>query len=224
MLNAGGIVGSNSLLRYKYHPPYLLRKLFNDFIWETSNSKILLTFDDGPTEEVTEKILSVLRSNQLKTIFFCVGNNIRKHLELTEKILGDGHTIANHTMNHKMLTRMNKHESTEEINSFNNMMKEKFNYEVKYFRPPHGRFNLKTNDILNALYLKCVMWNLLTYDFENNFQKVKYSIDNYLNKNSIIVFHDSIKCVDIIEESLNYTIEQVSKKGFVFGEPEDCLK
>jgi hypothetical protein len=68
------------------------------------------------------------------------------------------------------------------------------------------------------------MWNLLSYDYENNIDKVKYAIDNHLNENSIIVFHDSLKCNDIIEKSLDYTIEQVSKKGFVFGEPEDCLK
>ena len=217
-------MGSNSRLRYKYHPPYLVKKLFNDFIWEAANNKILLTFDDGPTEAATGKILSVLQSNQLKAVFFCVGNNIKKHPELTEKILEDGHTIANHTMNHKLITRMNREESVEEIIPFNNLMEEKFNYNVKYFRPPHGRFNLKTNGIVTVFNMKCVMWNLLTYDYENNLEKVKYAIDNYLSQNSIIVFHDSIKCVDIIEESLNYTIEQVSKKGFVFGEPEDCLK
>ncbi len=51
-------------------------------------------------------------------------------------------------MNHKLLTKMNREESIEEISSFNSLMKEKFNYEVKYFRPPYGRFNLKTNSIL----------------------------------------------------------------------------
>ncbi len=136
----------------------------------------------------------------------------------------EGHIIANHTMNHKLLTRLNREESIEEIGAFNDMMKEKFNYDLKYFRPPYGRFNLKTNGILNELNLKCVMWNLLTYDFENNFEKVKYAIENYLNKNSIIVLHDSLKSSDIIEDSLNYTIDQISKKGFEFGEPEDCLK
>jgi hypothetical protein len=68
------------------------------------------------------------------------------------------------------------------------------------------------------------MWNLLSYDYENNIDKVKYAIDNHLNENSIIVFHDSAKCIRIIEESLNYTIEQADKKGLKFGEPEDCLK
>jgi peptidoglycan/xylan/chitin deacetylase (PgdA/CDA1 family) len=201
-----------------------VQKLFNNFIWKTSNNKILLTFDDGPTEAATLKILSILRTNHLKAVFFCVGNNIKNQQALAERILSDGHTIANHTMNHKLLTKMNREKSIREISAFNNLLKEKFNYSVKYFRPPYGRFNLKTNGILKELNLECVMWNLLTYDYENNIEKVKYVIDNYLKENSILVFHDSIKCDDIIEGSLNYTIEQAIKKGFKFGEPEDCLK
>jgi peptidoglycan-N-acetylglucosamine deacetylase len=211
-------------LRYKYHPPIIVQKLFNNFIWKTSNNKILLTFDDGPTEAATLKILSILRSNQIKAVFFCVGNNIKQQPELAEKILEDGHTIANHTMSHRLLTQMNGEESIQEINSFNDLMKEKFNYTVKYFRPPHGWFNLRTNSILNSLNMKCVMWSLLTYDYENEIEKVKYAIDKYLKANSIIAFHDSIKCSDIIEEALSYTFEQADKKGFKFGEPEDCLK
>jgi peptidoglycan/xylan/chitin deacetylase (PgdA/CDA1 family) len=211
-------------LKYRYHPPIVIHKLFSNFLWKTTNDKILLTFDDGPTETATIKILNTLSANQIKALFFCVGNNIKNYPELAEKILGDGHTIANHTMNHKLLTRMKRNDSIQEIISFNDLMKEKFNYNVKYFRPPHGRFNLKTNGILKKLNMKCVMWNLLSYDYENNIVKVKYAIDNYLKGNSIIVFHDIIKCKDIIEELLNYTIEQVIKKGFKFGEPKDCLK
>ena len=211
-------------MRYKYHPPIIVQKLFNNFIWKTSNNKILLSFDDGPTEATTLKILNILRTNNLKVIFFCVGNNIIKYPALMEKILAEGHTVANHTMNHKLLTKMNREESIDEITPFNNLLKEKFNHKVKYFRPPHGRFNQRTNSILNELNMKCVMWNLLSFDYENNIEKVKYAIDKYLNQNSIIVFHDSIKCSDIIEESLNYTIEQADKKGLKFGEPEDCLK
>jgi peptidoglycan/xylan/chitin deacetylase (PgdA/CDA1 family) len=211
-------------LSLKYKPPILVQKLFGNFFWKTSNSKILLTFDDGPTEAATQKILNILSAKHLKAVFFCVGNNIKKYPELAKKILSDGHTIANHTMNHKILTRMNREESIEEIRTLNELMKEKFNYNIKFFRPPHGRFNFRTNGILKELNLECVMWNLLTYDYENNIEEVIYAIDNYLSENSIIVFHDSIKCSDIIGEALNYTIEQVSKKGYEFGEPEECLK
>ena len=207
-----------------FSPPLLIQKLFGNFIWSTNNNKILLTFDDGPTEAATLKILNILKANNIKSIFFCVGSNIKKHQSLVQNMLGDGHTIANHTMNHKMLTKMSREESIREMSSFNDLLKRKFNYNVKYCRPPHGRFNLKTNNILKELNMKCIMWNLLSYDYENSIDKVKYTIDNHLNENSIIVFHDSIKCHDIIEESLNYTIEQANKKGFKFGEPEDCLK
>ena len=211
-------------MRYKYHPPIVVQKLFNNFIWESSGNKILLTFDDGPTEAATLRILNFLRANKLKAVFFCVGNNIVLFPALAAKIIEGGHVIANHTMNHKLLTKMSREESIDEITPFNNLLKEKFNHKVKYFRPPHGRFNLRTNSILNELNMKCVMWNLLSFDYENNIEKVKYAIDNYLKENSIIVFHDNIKCDDIIEESLNYTIEQANKKGFKFGEHEDCLK
>ena len=190
----------------------LVQKLFGNFIWQTANDKILLTFDDGPTEAATEKILSILNENKIKAIFFCVGNNIKQYPELTEKILEAGHTVANHTMNHKLITKMKREEAINEIKSFNDLMKEKFNYDVKYFRPPHGRFNLKTNGVLSDLNLKCVLWNLLTYDFENDIKRVRYAIDNYLRDNSLIVFHDNNKCSNIIEDSLNYTIEQAAKK------------
>lgn len=211
-------------MKYSYNPPLIVKILNKDFHWRTTNNKILLTFDDGPTEIATLKILSNLRANKLKAVFFCVGNNIKQHPELAERLLEDGHIIANHTMNHKLLTGMKRDESITEINSFNYLMKEKFNYNVKYFRPPHGKFNLKTHGILNELNMKCVMWNLLTYDYENKIEKVKFAIDNYLKENSIIAFHDSAKCGEIIEEALNYTIEQAARKDFIFGEPEDCLK
>jgi peptidoglycan/xylan/chitin deacetylase (PgdA/CDA1 family) len=119
-------------LRYKYHPPIIVQKLFNNFIWKTSNNKVLLTFDDGPTEVATQKILSVLRANQIKAVFFCVGNNIKEQPELAEKLLEDGHSIANHTMSHRLLTQMNGEESIQEINSFNVFMGDKINYNVKY--------------------------------------------------------------------------------------------
>jgi peptidoglycan/xylan/chitin deacetylase (PgdA/CDA1 family) len=211
-------------LSFRYRPPFIVQKLFVNFIWKTSNNKILLTFDDGPTETATLKILSVLSKNKIKAVFFCVGNNIKQQLELTQKILQDGHTIANHTVNHNLITKMSREEAVNELKSFNDLMKEKFNYQVKYFRPPYGRFNLKTNNILNELNLKCVMWNLLSYDFENKIEKVKYAIDKFLKENSIIVFHDNTKSSEIIEEALNYTINNAVKKGYQFGEPEDCLK
>jgi peptidoglycan/xylan/chitin deacetylase (PgdA/CDA1 family) len=142
---------------------------------------------------------------------------------LTKLILDEQHSIANHTFNHKVLTKLSFDEGMEEINTFNSLIKTEHNYKINYFRPPHGKINLNSKKLIRNSGLKCVMWNLLTYDYHNDFDKVKYSVDNYLKKDSIIVLHDSDKSKDIIADSIRYIYDTAAKNGFQFGEPEECL-
>lgn len=213
-----------NLSKYKYNPPTLFKEIFNEFYWGTTNNKILLTFDDGPIPECTEIILNTLSKNQLKALFFCVGDNVKKYPELVKSILSEGHTIGNHTFNHKRLQTLSKQEKFFQIKSFNELLENDFNYKVKYFRPPHGRFQLTTNSLLNKFNLKNVMWSLLTYDYKNNFELVKFAVTNFIKEDSIIVLHDSIKSKDIIRDSIEYIVEQASDKKFSFGEPSECLR
>ncbi len=211
-------------MKFLYNPPLIIKRLFKDFSWQTSNNKILLTFDDGPNPKSTEKILNLFSKLKIKALFFCVGKNVERYSEWTKNILNEGHIIGNHTFNHKILTRLNKIDSLEEINSFNSLMIEKYECKVKYFRPPFGMVNFKTKKLMNETGMKCVMWNLLTYDYKKDIKKVKLIVYNYLQINSIIVLHDSSKTEDIIEDSIKYIVDAASKNGFDFGVPEECLK
>jgi peptidoglycan/xylan/chitin deacetylase (PgdA/CDA1 family) len=210
-------------VKYLYNPPLIIKKFFPDFCWKTTNDKILLTFDDGPNPGTTEKILKTLDEIKIKALFFCVGNNNKLHPSSTKTILGEGHHIGNHTFNHKLITKISFQESLDEILNFNSLLKNEHNYSVIYFRPPHGKINLLSKKIIKESGMKCVMWNLLTYDYQNDFDKVKYSVDNYLKKDSIIVLHDSDKSKDIIADSIRYIYDTAAKNGFQFGEPEECL-
>jgi len=207
-----------------YNPPIIVKKLFSDFYWQTTNNKILLTFDDGPNPSSTELILKTLDEIKIKALFFCVGSNNKLYPSLTKLILEKVHTIGNHTFNHNILTRIKKYEALEEINSFNALLESGQNYKIKYFRPPHGKINFSTKKIVRESGLKCIMWNLLTYDYQSDFKKVKFAADNYLRQNSIIVLHDSNKSKDIIADSIKYIFEQAEQKGYQFGEPDECLK
>lgn len=211
-------------MKYLYNPPFIVKKIFSDFIWETSNNQILLTFDDGPLLGSTEIILDILKEQNKRAVFFCVGNNIKKNTALAKKIIEAGHTIGNHTFNHSVLTKLDDASISAEIDSVKYFLEDNLNYTVKFFRPPHGKFNFSMKRILKQKNLSNVMWSLLTYDFKNDFNIVKYSVDKYLKANSIIVFHDSIKSAAIIRQSLGYLFEAVDKKGFTIGEPEECLK
>lgn len=211
-------------MKYKYNPPTILKKIFNEFYWNTTNNKILLTFDDGPVPQTTEIILSELSKNKIKAMFFCVGENIRKYPELANTILSEGHSIGNHTYNHKILRTLSYDEKINQINLFNKLLQDQFGYQVNYFRPPHGRFQLTTNRLLKENNLKNVMWSLLTYDYKNNFELVKFAVTNFLEKNSIVVLHDSLKSKNIIRDSISFIVDEAAKKNFTSGAPFECLK
>jgi hypothetical protein len=68
------------------------------------------------------------------------------------------------------------------------------------------------------------MWSLLTYDYKNDLNIVKFAISKNLFSNSIIVLHDSNKSKDIISESIKVITEEVEKKKYQIGKPSECLK
>ena len=210
-------------MKSQYDPPFILKQIFPDFQWESKVDKILLTFDDGPVSGNTDNILKKLNDLKIKAAFFCVGNNILKNSSLASEILNERHIIGNHTFNHSKLTSPG-FDRYIEIDRFNELTKHKLGYEVKYFRPPHGRFNLFTGKLLKNKKLTNVMWSLLTYDFKGDFSLVQYSVVRYLKKNSIIVLHDSLRSRNIILDSISFIADEVAAKGFRFGEPAECLK
>ena len=87
---------------YSIKIPQIIKRLFSNQVWDIPNNenKIYLTFDDGPTPEITEWVLGILQENNIKATFFCIGNNIEKHPEIFNKVIYEGHGIGNHTFNH----------------------------------------------------------------------------------------------------------------------------
>lgn len=210
-------------MKILYDPPSLIKNIFFDFLWKTKNEKILLTFDDGPNPGTLEIIMERLQKYNLKAVFFCVGNNIKRNPNYARELISEGHQLANHTFNHQKIMFKNRLQVKKEIEDCQNIAKEILNYNMKYFRPPHGLFDLKTAKILREYNLQCIMWSLLTYDFENDLKKVKYGIDRYLQKNSIVTMHDNNKCKKIIKDSIDFVIEKGLEKGFEFTNPEEAL-
>ncbi|MFZ1517524.1 MAG: polysaccharide deacetylase family protein [Ignavibacteriaceae bacterium] len=210
-------------MKYLYNPPYILKKLFSDFSWNTNNGKVLLTFDDGPNPGTTELILKKLSEEKIKALFFCVGENVQKYPESIQQIKNEGHSFGNHTFNHKILSKISADEKDYQIISVNKIFIDQFNINLKYFRPSHGRFQLSTSSLMKKHQLKNIMWSLLTYDYKNDLSIVKFAIEKYLKPNSIIVLHDSNKSKNIISDSISFIADEVEKRNYQFGEAEECL-
>lgn len=208
--------------KYFYDPPLLAKKLFNDFYWNSVNGKILITFDDGPSN-YTDRVLKELGDLGIKSLFFLVGDNIRKNPNLAREIISEGHSVGNHTFSHKTITKLTNEELIEEVYKFNDVCESELSLKTKYFRPPRGRINFSKSRELKKIGLKTVLWSLLTYDYKNNINIVKFAIKKYLNNNSIVVFHDGEKSKDAMIESIKIIKEESQKKGFEIGAPAECL-
>ena len=82
--------------------PKLIKGIFPKYVWNMPNDQkvIYLTFDDGPTPEITHWTLNLLKSYNAKATFFCIGNNIKKYPQIFNDILEGEHAVGNHTFHH----------------------------------------------------------------------------------------------------------------------------
>ena len=197
-----------------------VKKIFNNLFWDIPNSdkKIYLTFDDGPIPEVTEWVLELLKSEDIKATFFCIGDNIKKHPEIYKRILAEGHQTGNHTFNHLNGWKTN---TNYYIDNFKLCETEhlKLNTEHSFlFRPPYGKIKPSQSKAIRQLGYKIIMWDVLTYDFDSTFSAEKCLENVILNteQGSIIVFHDSIKAEKNLKYALPKAIQILKNKGFVF--------
>ena len=197
-----------------------IKKVFNNLVWDIPNSdkKIYLTFDDGPIPEVTEWVLDLLKTEEIKATFFCIGDNIQKHPDVYKRILAEGHQTGNHTFNH-----LNgwKTENRHYIENFKLCETEhlKLNTEHSFlFRPPDGKIKPSQSKGVRNLGYKIIMWDVLSYDFDSNIstEKCLENVISNTEQGSIIVFHDSLKAEKNLKYALPKAIQILKDKGFVF--------
>jgi len=202
----------------------LIKKIFSNYVWDIPNTenKIYLTFDDGPTPEITEWVLEELKKYNAKATFFCIGSNIEKYPEIFEKVIDGVHSIGNHTFNHLngWKTSTEKYLENTKLceDSILNLKSAICNLQYKLFRPPYGKIKPSQSKKLRQLGYKIIMWDVLSADFDTTISPEK-CLENVLKNvksGSIIVFHDSAKAFSNLEYTLPKTLEYLKEKGFEF--------
>lgn len=195
--------------------PKFIQALFPSLVWrkETLDKEIWLTFDDGPTPEVTPWILSILKKENVKATFFLVGQQIEEFPELVGAIIKDGHTIANHSYSHKNGWITNKEKYLEDIENCQALMPNN-----KLFRPPYGKVTKVQIAVLKEKY-KIILWDVLSYDFKQNTssKKVQENIIQNTTSGSIILMHNNLMSFKNLQPILEKTIQQLKEKGYNFS-------
>jgi len=198
----------------------LIKWIFSKYIWEIPNREkiIYLTFDDGPTPEITEWALNQLSKHKLKATFFCIGKNIEKYPNIFNKVIEEGHGIGNHTHDHLNGWLTETEIYLENIKSCDSQILKASdkNLQIKLFRPPYGKIKPEQAKEIHKLGYKIIMWDVLSADFDQTITPEK-CLDNVLSNiktGSVVVFHDSVKAFKNLEYTLPKTLDYLKQKGF----------
>lgn len=203
--------------------PNLIKFFFRNWVWSIpSAEKILyLTFDDGPTPEITSWTLDQLEVFNAKATFFCIGKNAIENPSIFQKIIDQNHVIGNHTNNH--LNGFSTPTSTyiENIDFSENNLSANINFKnqkSKLFRPPYGKLKFSQSKKIRKKGYKIIMWDVLSADFDANIssQKCLENVISHAKNGSIIVFHDSLKAQEKLKFVLPKILGYYTEKGYSF--------
>lgn len=197
-----------------------IKKIFSKYCWDIPNNekKIYLTFDDGPTPEITDWVLTELKKHDVKATFFCIGKNIDSNPELFQKIKNGKHSIGNHTMNHINGWKSETNEYIRNVIKCAEILSQKYISKSLLFRPPYGKIKKEQSKILRKLGYKIIMWDVLSADFDSTItpDKCLKNVIGNVRSGSVIVFHDSIKASQNLKFALPRTLSFLKEKGYVF--------
>lgn len=206
-------------------PPKFLQKFFSNFIWSFPDEEngVFLTFDDGPTPNVTPWVLEQLRTYNAKATFFCLAKNVERNPELFEQIVADGHAIGNHSYSHikGLITRTSQY--VEDVDFANTFLK------TNLYRPPYGRFKPSQFNLLRGRF-KIIMWNVLSMDYSKRISRKRVAsyVMKHMKPGDIIVFHDSLKAQRSMMYALPRVLETIAMRGYVAKPivitPDDVLE
>ena len=194
----------------KIRVPKFLRRLFPSLIWEIEDDcGVYLTFDDGPTPEVTEWILETLKQYNAKATFFVLGKNVELYPDLYAKILSEGHAVGNHTYSHQRGVKMSREHYLEDVATAANLV------HSNLFRVPYARATLAQIRSLAQQY-KIVMWSIVSHDYNRHLtpRRVLRNVIAEIKAGSIVVFHDSDKAFRNMSYALIHTLEYVKQQGW----------
>ena len=148
----------------------------------TTEKKVMLSFDDGPHKSNTAGVLEVLKKHHVKALFCVIGKNIQGNEIILQQLMADGHQIANHSYSHATWFDVWRTKKVIDDVSLAQTLIHNYQPNSKLFRPPYGVTNPNIAKALKLLGLQSIGWNIRSYDTSTtDVKKIKQSILQNIN-------------------------------------------
>jgi Predicted xylanase/chitin deacetylase len=156
----------------------------------TEKMQIALTFDDGPDNKYTPKILDILSQNNIKATFFVVGKNVKLYPNNLKRISSEGHAIGSHTYSHSDLNKLTTDQVRAEMTENENAIDSVLGYHLNIMRPPYGLNSVPTIKTIADMGYKVIDWSVDTVDWNGTTPaKIMEYITKQTKPGGIILHH-----------------------------------
>ena len=196
------------------------------YVGNKDEKVIYLTFDEGYENGYTAEILDTLKEKEVPAIFFVTMPYVKQNKELVQRMIDEGHIVGNHTVNHPSMPEVLDDEKVrKEVMDLHDYVKENFNYEMTFIRPPKGEYSERTVKICRDLGYTTVLWSAAYDDWDVKKQdRLDYArsmIYNNLHNGSVMLLHavskDNTKLLpEVIDKIREDGYELCSLDEFVY--------
>ena len=193
---------------------------------ENKEKVVYLTFDAGYENGNVEKILDVLKEEQVSGAFFVLAHLITANTELVLRMMEEGHLVCNHTMKHRDMTRVTSQEEfAAELHGLETLFYEKTGSVMpKYYRPPEGKFSEDNMRFAQAEGYQTIFWSFAYADWDNDHQmspeKAEKIILENIHNGAILLLHPTSATNAAV---LGQVIRTLKAEGYRFGTLDELV-
>jgi len=195
------------------------------YVGDDDEKVLYLTFDAGYENGCTAQILDALKTHNVPAAFFLVGDYMERNPDLVRRMVDEGHTVGNHTMNHPDMSGMTGAAFQKEITGLESLFRDITGKELpKYYRPPQGLYSGENLKAAKDLGYKTVFWSLAYVDWNNDSQPTAdYAFSKLLprtHNGAVVLLHSTSKTNAAILDQL---LTKWKDMGYRFGTLEELF-
>lgn len=152
---------------------------------------LALTFDDGPNDPHTLRLLEILARHEVKATFFMIGRFVRERPEIARAVAQAGHVIGNHTSTHPNLFFASGARLARELDDCEKALTDAVGEHSRLFRPPFGLRRPGTLRAVAGRGLTTVMWSVTSFDWRlPAAEAIERRVARRLCGGAVILLHD----------------------------------